>query len=90
MPREKYNEWREREYGIHCGEIEEENLIDYEKAMRISLCGKASNKGYNLADLPEFSCCCDYCKFYNKDKKECEIVERQNEVIIIKKENNNG
>ena len=26
MPRNEYQAWREREYGIHCGEIEDANL----------------------------------------------------------------
>ena len=33
MPRTEYQTWREREYGIHCGEIESANLMDYEEAL---------------------------------------------------------
>ena len=34
MPRDQYQEWREREYGIHCGTIEEANLMSYGEAKR--------------------------------------------------------
>ena len=80
MPREEYQAWRIKEYGIHCGEIEEANQMDYEEAMIISLCKKASNKGYNLDDVPEYGDTCDYCKFWNKETKCCDIVKRQDEV----------
>ena len=80
MPRDEYTLWRLKEYGVNCGEIEQSNLMDYHEAMEKELCCKACNKGYDLVDLPEFSCPCDYCKFWNKDNDKCEIVERQSEV----------
>lgn len=80
MPREEYEEWRKRKYGIHCGEIEECNIMDYQEAMRTSLCTEAINKGYDLDDLPEYSSPCDYCKFWNKETHRCEIVERESEL----------
>ncbi len=80
MPREEYQAWREKEYGAKCGAIEEANIMSYHKAMQTELCRTASNKGYDLQDLPEFSCGCDYCKFWNKEAHKCEIVERQDEV----------
>ena len=33
MPKKEYQKWRECEYGIHCGEIEEANLMEYEEAL---------------------------------------------------------
>ncbi|MCM1441160.1 MAG: hypothetical protein NC131_18455 [Roseburia sp.] len=80
MPRAEYQAWREKEYGIHCGEIEEANIMDYHEAMETALCKRASNKGYDLDDVPDFGCPCDYCKFQNKETKKCEIVERQDEI----------
>lgn len=80
MPREQYQAWRIKEYGIHCGEIEEANQMDFEEAMRIKLCREACNKGCESLDLPEFSSPCDYCKFWNKETQDCDIFKRQNEV----------
>lgn len=76
MPRDKYQEWRIREYGIHCGEIECENIMDYEEAMNKSLCTNVKDKGFNLADLPIHSSPCDYCKFWNKTANKCDIYRR--------------
>ncbi len=81
MPKDKYEEWRKVQYGIaNYRPAEECNVMDYHEAMQTSLCTRASNKGHDLADLPEFSSPCDYCKFWNKENKKCEIVERQSEV----------
>ena len=33
MPRSEYQKWREREYGIHCGEIEDSNIMNYKDAL---------------------------------------------------------
>lgn len=34
MERHAYQYWREREYGVHCGEIEDANTMNYEEAER--------------------------------------------------------
>lgn len=80
MPIDEYQLWRLKEYGVDCGDIKFSNRMDYHEAVGKELCRVACNKGYDLADLPEFSCPCDYCKFWNKDTDKCEIVERQSEV----------
>lgn len=81
MPENKYQEWREREYGIHCGDLESSNIMTYYDAMKSMLCVHSTDKvkGFNLIDLPEFSSPCSYCKFW-EDK--CRIVERQNEIPL--------
>lgn len=33
MPRTEYQKWREQEYGIHCGEIEDANVMSYSRAL---------------------------------------------------------
>ena len=78
MTRAEYQAWREKEYGIHCGEIEDANIMDHHEAMETTLCREASNKGVD--DCPVGGCPCDYCKFWNKETKKCEIVERESEV----------
>ena len=77
MPRDEYQAWRIKEYGIHCGEIEEGNQMDFDDAMRRKLCREACNKGCEdlYVEYP-----CDYCKFWSKETKDCDIVKRQNEV----------
>lgn len=83
MPREKYQKWRIKEYGIHCGEIEEANLMDFEEAMRRKLCREANDRG-DFDDVPDFDSPCDYCKFWNKETRHCDIAKRQDEVEVGK------
>ena len=71
MPRNKYQDWREREYGIHCGEIEDANLMSYEEAMQTYLCANKVEK--ELDKIKEFESPCIYCKHWKKDK--CTVVE---------------
>ena len=73
MPRAKYQVWREREYGIHCGKIEEANLMEYSEAMRIILCQEMQKKLGKCID-------CGTCKFWNNKANKCEIIERQREI----------
>lgn len=75
MPREEYQAWRIKEYGIHCGEIEEANQMSFEDAMQMKLCCEACSKIFEDFDLPELSSPCDYCKFWNKETQHCDIVE---------------
>lgn len=34
MPRNDYQKWREKEYGIHCGDLNDANYMDYAEALR--------------------------------------------------------
>ena len=34
MPRNDYQKWREKEYGVHCGDLKDGNYMDYEEAIR--------------------------------------------------------
>lgn len=81
MPKDEYEEWRKKEYGVANYEPAEKcNMKDYNEAMRITLCCVACNKGYEDDDIPEYGSPCDYCKFWNKDTSKCDIVERESEV----------
>lgn len=35
MPEKKYEKWRRKEYGIHCGTVHNSNRMNYEEAMQI-------------------------------------------------------
>lgn len=84
MSRAEYQAWREKEYGIHCGDIEDANLMDYDKAMQTLLCRTSTNKGCESVDIPEGDSPCTYCQFWNDKSYKCEIVKRQDEVEVKK------
>jgi hypothetical protein len=70
MPKAEYEKWRKKEYGKGCEPLENCNQMDYEEAMRISLCRQREEESKIISD-------CDNCEYWNEDKHKCEIVERK-------------
>lgn len=74
MPREEYQQWRIREYGIHCGEIEQANIMEYDEAMSTALCTRLHET--DIFDDYDGDSDCNVCPYWNKEMKKCEIVEK--------------
>ena len=71
MPRNEYQAWREREYGIHCGEIEDANLMSYEEAVQAYLCEHKVELDWDK--IQEYESPCDYCNHWRNNS--CNVVE---------------
>lgn len=77
MPRDEYQKWRIKEYGVHCGEIEEANIMDYDEAIRTFLCAHGENK---RIDGEAGNCACDECRFWKEHK--CTILDYADEIVL--------
>lgn len=76
MPLKKYEKWRIKMFGLYYKDLHLQQM-DYEEAMQISLCNNDKiDKGFDLDDIPDNTYECDYCKFWDKEKNCCTIVEQ--------------
>lgn len=79
MSRDEYQAWRIKEYGIHCGEIEKANQMDYNEAVQTILCVHGVGK---RKDGKPGSCGCDECKYWDEQKR-CIILEHKDTIVLM-------
>lgn len=94
MPREQYQLWRERQYGIHCGEIEDANIMPYDEAIGTILCGIVGDKyeddhdGENRLDNIRWGeCICDSCEYWDSHAEEYDVVAHAAELLAWRQKN---
>jgi hypothetical protein len=77
MPKDEYEKWRKKEYGKDYEPLEYCNQMDYEEAMRISLCRQREEESEIVSD-------CDNCEYWNEDEHKCQIVESKGVIQMDK------